>query len=87
MSRPNSQFSDLGSQLEDAFMKYASPIKPYIPTLSRFLLVVTFFEDALRIIMQWSEQNHYMKYSRGFPSFTSQIFLGLNVIVSSILVL
>lgn len=71
----------MGSQVEDAFMKYASPVKPYIPTISRFLLVVTFFEDALRIIMQWSEQNNYMKYSRGFPSFTSQIFLGLNVIV------
>lgn len=61
-------------------MQYAAPIKPYIPAISRFLLVVTFIEDAFRIAMQWGEQNHFMKYQRGFPSFTSELFLGANII-------
>lgn len=72
--------SNYGTKLEDTFMQYAAPVKPYIPTISRFLLVVTFIEDAFRIAMQWGEQNNFMKYQRGFPSFTSELFLGANVI-------
>ena len=28
----------------------------YLPAIGRFLIVVTFLEDALRIITQWSDQ-------------------------------
>ncbi|CAO3599207.1 unnamed protein product [Absidia cylindrospora] len=56
------------------------PLKPYIPAISRFLIVATFLEDALRIMTQWSDQLYYMEQSRRFPSVLSHLFLGLNVI-------
>ena len=33
----------------------------YLPAIGRFLIVVTFIEDALRIITQWSDQLVYLK--------------------------
>ena len=34
----------------EAFLERASgPIKPYLPAIARFLLVVTFLEDSLRM--------------------------------------
>lgn len=32
----------------------------YLPHIGRFLIVVTFLEDALRIITQWSDQLTYL---------------------------
>lgn len=32
----------------------------YLPAIGRFLIVVTFLEDALRIITQWSDQLTYL---------------------------
>lgn len=32
----------------------------YLPAIGRFLIVVTFIEDALRIIMQWRDQLLYL---------------------------
>ena len=75
------QAQDMTSKAEDIILKYGSPIKPYLPMIARFLLVVTFYEDSLRIVMQWSEQNYFMKNYRGFPSITSELFLSINVLV------
>lgn len=33
----------------------------YLPAIGRFLIVVTFLEDALRIITQWSDQLQYLR--------------------------
>jgi len=33
----------------------------YLPAIGRFLIVVTFIEDALRIITQWNDQLLYLK--------------------------
>ena len=33
----------------------------YLPAIGRFLIVVTFLEDALRIITQWSDQLVYLR--------------------------
>jgi ER-derived vesicles protein len=33
----------------------------YLPAIGRFLIVVTFIEDALRIITQWNDQLVYLK--------------------------
>lgn len=33
----------------------------YLPMIGRFLIVVTFLEDALRILTQWSDQLIYLK--------------------------
>lgn len=48
------------SKLEDLLDTYSDPIKPYLPMIGRFLIVVTFLEDALRILTQWSDQLEYL---------------------------
>ena len=41
----------------------------YLPAIGRFLIVVTFLEDALRIMTQWSDQLLYLHdYRRSMPS-------------------
>lgn len=40
-------------------------IDSYLPAIGRFLIVVTFLEDALRIITQWSDQLLYLRDYRG----------------------
>ncbi|PVV00898.1 hypothetical protein BB560_004704 [Smittium megazygosporum] len=56
-------------------------IKPYVPPIARGLLVSTFIEDAIRIVIQWSSQMYYLTNYRHFPSFLSFVFLAYNVIV------
>lgn len=36
-------------------------VQSYLPAIGRFLIVVTFIEDALRIITQWNDQLLYLK--------------------------
>ena len=48
------------SKIEDWLDTMADPVKPYLPAIGRFLIVVTFLEDALRIITQWSDQLTYL---------------------------
>lgn len=52
------------SKLEDLLDTYSDPIKPYLPAIGRFLIVVTFLEDALRILTQWGDQLEYLKSYR-----------------------
>lgn len=35
-------------------------VNRYLPAVGRFLIVVTFLEDALRILTQWSDQLTYL---------------------------
>lgn len=45
-------------------------IASYLPAIGRFLIVVTFLEDALRIITQWSDQLLYLRdyrHSMAYP--------------------
>ncbi|KAL8288974.1 hypothetical protein RB597_000858 [Gaeumannomyces tritici] len=48
--------------------------------IGRFLIVVTFLEDALRILTQWSDQVYYLRDYRGFPKGIPQLFLIINVL-------
>lgn len=41
----------VSSALEDAVDSYSHPLKPYLPAIGRFLIVVTFLEDALRLVL------------------------------------
>jgi ER-derived vesicles protein len=50
-----------GKQIEDAIEIHSQPLKPYLPALGRFLIVVTFLEDSLRIITQWNDQLWYLQ--------------------------
>lgn len=64
------------SQRAEALLNnLASPLKPYLSHIGRFLLVVTFLEDALRIFMQWEEQVRFMEYYRSCPRALANIFL------------
>lgn len=62
------------SKIEDWLDAAAEPIKPYLPAIGRFLIVVTFLEDALRIITQWSEQLYYLNSYRR-SEYTPRSFL------------
>ncbi|KAG5460757.1 MAG: putative COPII-coated vesicle protein SurF4/Erv29 [Olpidium bornovanus] len=50
---------------EGVLDRLGSPLKPYIPAIARFLLVVTFLEDSLRIFTQWGDQVYYLTVHRG----------------------
>ena len=75
------QVKEYSNALEDSLEVIASPVKPYIPLIARFLLVVTFLEDSLRIIVQWPEQNTYLNRYQRMPWGVTHVFLGLNVLV------
>lgn len=42
----------VSDKVEDRLEQLARPIKPFLPGIGRFLIVVTFLEDALRILTQ-----------------------------------
>ncbi|KAI0974350.1 SURF4 family-domain-containing protein [Xylaria arbuscula] len=68
------------SKIEDALDSLSGPVKPYLPAIGRFLIVVTFLEDALRIITQWNDQLVYLNSYRHIPSGLTHLFLIVNVI-------
>ncbi|GAA6056989.1 hypothetical protein JCM3770_000109, partial [Rhodotorula araucariae] len=71
----------VSDKIEDKLDQLARPIRPWLPGLGRFLIVVTFLEDALRILTQLSDQNYYLQKHRGFPWGVSHLFLWTNVII------
>ncbi|TXT14454.1 uncharacterized protein COLE_00647 [Cutaneotrichosporon oleaginosum] len=74
------KIQQVSSQVEDAIEIYSQPIRPYVPALARFLIVVTFLEDAIRILAQWGDQKYYIEKHRGIPWGLSHLFLLVNVI-------
>jgi len=44
------QVKGFTSKFEDRLDSLSAPLKPYLPVIARFLLVVTFLEDSLRIV-------------------------------------
>ncbi|SCV02444.1 LAME_0H00672g1_1 [Lachancea meyersii CBS 8951] len=50
-------------------------VKPYVPALSRFFIVATFYEDSFRIISQWSDQVFFLWNYRHLPYFFVVLFL------------
>ncbi|KAG0236739.1 hypothetical protein BGX31_003831 [Mortierella sp. GBA43] len=65
---------------EDVIDQLGQPIKPHIPVIARFLIVVTFLEDAIRIITNFGDQIYYLQRYRGFPGGISHFFLIANVL-------
>jgi len=74
------QVQAYSAKAEDLIEAYTQPIRPYVPALARFLIVVTFIEDAIRIVTQWSDQVWYLQRHRKFPWGISHAFLFINVI-------
>jgi len=68
------------SKIEDWLDTISDPIKPYLPAIGRFLIVVTFLEDALRIMTQWNDQLVYLHDYRHIPRGITHLFLILNVV-------
>jgi uncharacterized membrane protein YphA (DoxX/SURF4 family) len=68
------------SRIEDYLDTYSEPIKPLLPAIGRFLIVVTFIEDSIRIVTQWSDQLLYLHDYRGIPSGLTHLFLIINVL-------
>ncbi|KAI8458813.1 SURF4 family-domain-containing protein [Phakopsora pachyrhizi] len=79
-----SKLQAYSSHVEDLIEQYSHPIKPYLAGLGRFLIVVTFYEDALRIVTQWSDQLYFLQRHRSFPWGLSHTFLISNVVVMAV---
>lgn len=77
---PLEQLRNFSKQIEDNVEIYSQPLKPHLPAIGRFLIVVTFLEDALRIMTQWSDQIWYLQQFRHFPWGLSHLFLIINVV-------
>lgn len=77
---PLERIRAVAKQVEDAIEIYSQPLKPHLPTIGRFLIIVTFYEDALRIMTQWHDQLWYLQTHRFFYRGISHLFLLLNVI-------
>ncbi len=69
------QLRVVSQRAETILNSVASPLKPYLSHIGRFLLVVTFLEDALRIFMQWEEQVRFMMYYRSCHRSVANVFL------------
>lgn len=65
---PLEKIRAISKQIEDNVEIYSQPLKPHLPALGRFLIVVTFLEDALRIVSQWSDQLWYLQQYDEFTS-------------------
>ncbi|BGP19613.1 hypothetical protein JCM10213_000208 [Rhodosporidiobolus nylandii] len=71
----------VSDRVEDTLEQWARPVRPWLPGVGRFLIVVTFLEDAMRILTQLGDQNYYLQKHRGFPWGVSHLFLWINVLV------
>ena len=47
--------------LKDTLTPCSFDLSRYLPVIGRFLIVVTFIEDSLRILTQWSDQLVYLR--------------------------
>ncbi|KAI9795278.1 MAG: hypothetical protein M1835_006086 [Candelina submexicana] len=72
------------SKIEDWLDTLSDPVKPYLPAIGRFLIVVTFLEDALRILTQWNDQLLYLHDYRHIPRGLTHLFLLANVIAMTV---
>ncbi|CAN3356976.1 ER-derived vesicles protein Erv29p [Diutina catenulata] len=78
---PLEQFEAFSKKVEDVIDSYFHVLKPYVPAIGRGFIIATFYEDALRIITQWSEQVYYLHNYRHIWKWATILFLFLNIVV------
>lgn len=76
----SSQQREWISKAEDIADKITRQTKHVLPHLARFCLVSTFFEDGVRMWVQWTEQREYMDISWGCGWFMATMFVVLNLL-------
>lgn len=68
-------------RIEDFLDDYFGPVKPYVPAIGRLFIVATFYEDAMRIFSQWSEQVYYLHVYRKYWKWLTVTFLFINIVM------
>src|SRR6185369_16409326 len=58
---PMEKVQAFGRAVEENIDIYSQPLRPHLPAIGRFLIIVTFLEDALRIVTQWTDQLWYLQ--------------------------
>lgn len=76
------KFESFTDKFDNIFdnLSLINSLKPFIPTIGRFLIVATFIEDSFRIMSQWREQVYYLSTFRHLYEWIVKIFLILNII-------
>ncbi|SCU79511.1 LADA_0B01178g1_1 [Lachancea dasiensis] len=70
------ELDKLSSKVDDLTdHPFVQKLKPYVPAISRFFIVATFYEDSCRILSQWSDQVFYLWNYRRLPYFFVVLFL------------
>ncbi|TGO44237.1 hypothetical protein BCON_0565g00010 [Botryotinia convoluta] len=66
----------------EAFMKdHSDTIKQYIPLMGRFLIIVTFLEDAFTIVTEWKNQLIFLNQYRKIYYGVANLILFTNVVL------
>ncbi len=66
--------------VEDYVEIYSQPLKPHLPAIGRFLIVVTFLEDSLRTVTQWGDQLWYLQKYVSWHLLTTRAYFSPSVL-------
>jgi ER-derived vesicles protein len=81
---PIEQLRYYAKQIEDYVEIYSQPLRPYLPAIGRFLIIVTFLEDSLRIVTQWGDQLWYLqKYVSFIPGLETLSRISFHLLVDT----